>query len=246
MISDNKPIGVFDSGIGGLTVLNALKENFGAENYVYFGDNENAPYGGKSVAELGALSARSVKRLLKAGVKLIVTACVTLSTTCAEKISEAAEGVPVIFTYPRTDIKNAVLICTPRTALSGFVRENFKNDRVVPLPFLAGEIERNVLFPEKINVKCDVLAIGNAENVVLGCTHYGFVKEKLEKLTGANIYEPFSNVLDGGVKYGLKAGFGGTVSFKGRSATYNEKVYKIYFDKSAGEKAVAGNDEWNP
>src|SRR6516162_3673135 len=77
--SAEAPIGVFDSGVGGLTILSALREELPHENYVYFGDTANCPYGMRRDAEIVELSIQACRFLIEQGVKLIIVACNTAS-----------------------------------------------------------------------------------------------------------------------------------------------------------------------
>jgi hypothetical protein len=123
-------IGVMDSGIGGLNVLSAIENYFTKTNLVYLGDNENAPYGNKSIYELKKLATNSISKLLDKNVKLIVVACNTLSTSIFDYI-KTISPVPCIPTLPietgGLNYKKPSIIATPTTANSSYVKEKFKN-----------------------------------------------------------------------------------------------------------------------
>ncbi|MBE6404616.1 MAG: glutamate racemase, partial [Lentisphaerae bacterium] len=77
---DNRPIGVFDSGLGGLTVVSALIKRFPSENFIYLGDTARVPYGGKSVKSLMEFARQDAAFLLSKDVKLVIAACNTVSS----------------------------------------------------------------------------------------------------------------------------------------------------------------------
>ena len=191
------PIGVFDSGIGGLNVLKRAAAKLPHESFIYFGDNENAPYGNKSESELFELSKNAVNTLLSRGVKAIVVACNTVSSSVFNKLLSVSP-VPLIPTLPpivKNKAKRTLLMCTPNTAKSDYVLKNYDFAQVLPLPFLAAEIERYLYskdnFGEKhakstnpnllknVNLDKDLRgAYGIYDIVVLGCTHYTFLKKR--------------------------------------------------------------------
>ena len=85
---ENRAIGIFDSGIGGLTVLKEIRNILPSENIIYYGDNINNPYGNKSEQEIFGLSFKIIKFLLAQNVKLIVIACNTISAVCFDKLNQ--------------------------------------------------------------------------------------------------------------------------------------------------------------
>src|SRR5438552_5480393 len=93
------PIGVFDSGAGGLTILSALRQELPYENYIYFGDTANSPYGTKSDDEIIELSIRANRFLIEQGAKLIVVACNTASQAALAAL-RAAFSVPFVGVVP--------------------------------------------------------------------------------------------------------------------------------------------------
>ena len=231
-------VGVIDSGIGGLTVLNELSKTFPKLNFVYYGDNENAPYGNKSIDELKKLVLKGIDNLLLFNVKIIVVACNTLSTTLFDYI-KAVSPVPVIFTLPNSSydtakFKTPCLIATPNTISSNYVKTNFKNFNLIPLPFLAGEIERYILSPTKICVEKDLTALlSNVDYLYLGCTHYIFIKDRIKKrfpnLTVADnltdVVLSFKNTLPSTTLN--KVNRGAQIKFIGNSSNYNFTVFKV-------------------
>jgi len=92
---DNRPIGIFDSGLGGLTVLKEIKELMPGESLVYFGDNGRTPYGTKSRDTVIKYTLQDIRFLLKHDIKMIVVACNTVSALSLEKIKENVD-IPVV------------------------------------------------------------------------------------------------------------------------------------------------------
>jgi glutamate racemase len=82
------PIGVFDSGLGGLTVLGALRAALPAQDFTYFGDNANAPYGTRGADEIYALTCRGLSRLFEEGCDLVILACNTASAVALRRLQE--------------------------------------------------------------------------------------------------------------------------------------------------------------
>lgn len=256
------PIGVFDSGIGGLNVLKHAVKKLPHESFIYLGDNGNAPYGNKSESELYLLAENCVNELLKHNVKAIVVACNTVSSTVFCKL-EKAVNVPLIPTLPpliKNKTRRTLLMCTPNTAKSGYVIKNYAFAQVLPLPFLAAEIERYLYVKDNlaknapiksnpikidsillsrlydrtgINLTADLrAAYGIYDNVVLGCTHYSFLKKQIaERFPSAKIIsgeeaaaETLKTVL--AKNSVLKPhDYKGAVAFIGNSAQKNEQMF---------------------
>lgn len=239
-------VGVMDSGIGGLTVLNKLLKSFPKLNFIYYGDNQNAPYGNKSIRELKRLALVGIDALVGNGAKIIVVACNTLSTTILDYI-KAVSPVPVIPTLPnnkidKNEFKSPTLIATPNTILSKYVIESFNNFNLVPLPFLAGEIERFIFSPNKISLEKDLNALPtDVDYLYLGCTHYIFLKERINAFLPlvkvadnlSDVASLLSNTLD---KTSIKKVIGKRkVLFIGGSHNYNYTVFKkVLWSKGDG------------
>ena len=125
-----------------------------------------------------------------------------MSTIVLEKFKEnkcfKELGVCFVGVLPPAINEDVALLCTSVTARSNYVKNNFKKATVIPLPFLAGEIERFIFTPEKINFKADVSAINDSvKTVVLGCTHYSLFKSEFEKLLkNVNVIDGLSNAVN--------------------------------------------------
>ncbi len=171
-------IAVLDSGVGGLSVLDELTKAFPNERFLYFGDNDNAPYGDRTENDLWSLTLKNIIYILSFNVKALVVACNTLSVTILERI-RAFVSVPCFGVFPPVERclingENTLLISTVKTA------EKFacyKNLQVIGLPNLVKDIENNLFSLNKVDIKRHLLnSFNRCETLILGCTHYNFVK----------------------------------------------------------------------
>ena len=189
-------IGVFDSGLGGLSVLKELLRLLPKEDYIYYADSINVPYGEKSDEELLELTSRIVDYLIDNDCRLIVIACNTATTSCMKKLREKYPNTIFVGTVPAIKVaydnnyKNTVILATPYTTKSRRVQElihDYKRDNqnfyLVSGGDLASLIEAND--NKKINEVLEGI-LGKYRNrvdsVVLGCTHYSLIKEEINKV----------------------------------------------------------------
>lgn len=204
------PIGVFDSGVGGISVLRELVALMPNENYIFFGDSKNAPYGTRTLEEVQKLTCADAGYLLEQGVKALVVACNTATSAAINVLREKYPDMPVIGIEPA--LKPAVLskeqprvlvMATPMTLRE----EKFQNlmqrfepyATILPLPCpgLVEFVERGEL--ESVELERflqELFAAYRAEPVdcvVLGCTHYPFVKKTIQKVLGDHVL-----IFDGG------------------------------------------------
>lgn len=189
-------VGVFDSGIGGLSVLRELEKILPNEDFYYYGDSLNNPYGEKSDEELFEITSGVVDYLVNKGCRLIVIACNTATTRCMKYLREKYKDVIFVGTVPAIkvacdrDFKNTLVMATPATIESErtmeLIRDNIRKDQniyLVACPGLANAIEDND--QEKIEeiLKDTFREYKDKEidSIVLGCTHYPFIKEDILK-----------------------------------------------------------------
>lgn len=189
-------VGVFDSGIGGLSVLSELEKLLPNEDFYYYGDSLNNPYGEKSDEELFEITSGVVDYLVNKGCRLIVIACNTATTRCMKYLREKYKDVIFVGTVPAIkvacdrDFKNTLVMATPATIESErtmeLIRDNIRKDQniyLVACPGLANAIEDND--QEKIEeiLKDTFREYKDKEidSIVLGCTHYPFIKEDILK-----------------------------------------------------------------
>jgi len=203
----HRKIGVFDSGIGGLSILKVMKEVMPNENYIYYADSKNCPYGNKDIDELINITSNIVDYLLSNDVKIIVIACNTATTKCMKILREKYSDVIFVGTVPAIKVasdnnyKRTLVMATPGTISSErtmeLVRDNKKEDQEIYLVScngLAEAIENNN--DEEIDKILNDIYLDykdkNIDSIVLGCTHYPFIKEKIKKYFDVDL-------LDGGL-----------------------------------------------
>jgi glutamate racemase len=198
------PIGVFDSGIGGVSVLRALKELLPQEDFIYFGDSANLPYGEKSLEEIRKLSEAVTAFLLEKNCKIIVIACNTASAAALKHLR--ALHPDVIFVGMEPAVKPAAeqtqsgvvgVIATTATfqgELFASVVERFAQHVTVlrqPCPGLVQQIEAGELQSEKTEKMLrgwlEPMLEKNIDTLVLACTHYPFVTPLLKKILGEKV-----------------------------------------------------------
>lgn len=211
MNKKNMPIGFFDSGVGGLSVLREAVKLMPNEHYVYFGDSKNAPYGVKKVEEIKDLTYKAVEFLIEKGAKAIVVACNTATSAAVASLRVTYPSIPIIGIEPA--VKPAVelnrpgaiiIMATPVT----LKEKKFKNliakygDKAevvsMPCPELVEYVESGDLkgkdVREYLENKFANYKREDISSVVLGCTHYPFVKDIIKDIIGKDI-----PVIDGGL-----------------------------------------------
>ena len=184
-----KPIGFFDSGMGGLSVVKTARQLLPTEDICYFGDSANAPYGTKKPEEIQALTVASVQILLDQGVKALVLACNTASGVALTQL-QAALDIPVLGIQPALEAAqrlrrtgDILVLATPatfKTARYAALKARFGRHTLdLPAPGLMEFVERLELKGPRLEVflralfkPCQGKAI---DMVVLGCTHYPFL-----------------------------------------------------------------------
>ena len=198
-------IGVFDSGIGGLSVLEELEKVLPNEDFYYYGDSINNPYGEKSDQELLEITSHIVDVLKENGAKIIVIACNTATTRVMKKLREKYPKMIFVGTVPAIkvasdhDSKNTLVMATEATTHSlrtaELIRDNKRKDQniyLVSCPGLANAIEtkneekiKNILQETFLPYKDK-----NIDTIVLGCTHYPFIKKEiLEEMPGVKLVD---------------------------------------------------------
>lgn len=198
------PVAVFDSGMGGVSVLKELYRLMPDEDYLFFGDSANAPYGGRSVDEVRALTISHVAELLALGAKAVVVACNTATSAAIQPLRERYPGIPIIGLEPA--IKPAVegnpggrilILATDLTIRQGKCRrlmERYQNQaELIPLgaPGLMEFVERDQLHTPELDAFLRRLLAPYiarpVDAVVLGCTHYPFLQEDIASVLGSGV-----------------------------------------------------------
>ena len=176
----NNYIAVIDSGVGGLSVLSELIKLMPNERFLYFGDNDNAPYGEKSKRELLSITLNNLTYLKSFGLKALVLGCNTLSTSLLEEIKNFIK-IPVFPVFPPflplSKGERALLMGTPLTIKNYLQTYGVINGlETLPLEALALDIEQSNV--QKITEQITNIK-GDFQVVILGCTHYFFIKNQI-------------------------------------------------------------------
>ncbi|WP_185883104.1 glutamate racemase [Blattabacterium cuenoti] len=196
MIKEKHPIGIFDSGIGGLLIAEEMKKQMPNENFIYVGDTENMPYGEKSTEFIIKNSIKIVSFLYKKKCKILVIACNSITSNALDVICHRFNEKMLIYNVIDPIIKNKVLlsfkklgiIATPATIRSNFYIRNIKKYHQhlditqISIPFLSYFIEKEI--NKKfigIMLKNYLYQFQSIDVLLLACTHYLFIKEEFEK-----------------------------------------------------------------
>jgi glutamate racemase len=197
----NDPVGVFDSGVGGLSVLRAIRQRLTYEDLIYLADQAHVPYGSRSLEEVRGYSEKITQYLLSRGAKVIVVACNTASAAALQYLRGRFPEVPFVGMEPA--VKPAAestqsgvvgVLATPATfqgELYASVVERFANDVTVlqhTCPGLVSQIEMGNL--ETVDTRAILeealfpMIDQGIDTVVLGCTHYPFVIPMIQEIVG--------------------------------------------------------------
>ena len=218
MSTDNRPIGVLDSGLGGISVLRELVKLMPGEDFIYYGDSANAPYGTRTPEEVIDLTKKDVEFLLERGAKAIVeptsstsaivVACNTATSVAIKELRAAYEEVlPVIGIEPALkpavkakEHSKVVVMATPMTLSQTkfnsmmHIYEDDANIIKMPCPGLVEYIESGVLDGPVLDAYLEKQFApydkAEIDAVVLGCTHYPLISEVIQKhLPGVFVYD---------------------------------------------------------
>ena len=201
----NKKIGILDSGLGGLSILKELRKVLPNEDYLFYEDSINNPYGSKSDSELLKIVSNVVEFLLKNDCKIIVIACNTATISCMKSLREMYPDVIFVGTVPAIKVaydnnyKNTIILSTPYTMNSKRVEELI-NDYHNPdqsIINISGENLANLIENEKYDEIFSLLEKllnpykDKCDSIVLGCTHYPLIKDIIQSII------PNAKLLDG-------------------------------------------------
>lgn len=212
--ASHAPIGIFDSGVGGLSVAIELARYLPNENFIYFADTANVPYGAKSDQEIRDLTARAIAWLYEQGCKLVVVACNSASAFSLDYLRQFyGERLPIIGLVPalkpavlHSQSKVVAVLATPATfrgkLIQNVIQHFAEPAQVKVLPItcldLVPYVEQGLQMSEQcLNTLTYILSPAikqGADYLVLGCTHYPFLKPALEHL-----YQGKLNLIDSGL-----------------------------------------------
>ena len=196
-MNKNEAIGIFDSGIGGVTVLKEILKILPNENYIYYSDSRNNPYGDKSDKQINELCEYIVKLFIKQKCKAIVIACNTASAKSAQYLREKYTNIPFIAIEPAYKMvydyaysEPTLVMATKGTIESekfNLLYHTYDNHKTILLPCigLADVIEEGNKEKIRKYLKEHLETYrGNVKNVVLGCTHYPLIQEEIQEVLG--------------------------------------------------------------
>lgn len=209
MSDQDRPIGFIDSGVGGISVLKKSIRQLPHENFIYYGDSLNAPYGSKPLEEIQRLTFAAIDYLLEHKAKAIVIACNTATSAAVHLVREQYPDLPVLGIEPalkpaiESSNGGSILVMATETTLKErkfalLMDRVARNRRVIKMscPGLVELIEDGKANSpetyEYLKDKFDSIVMDDVDAVVLGCTHYPFIRCSLRKIIG-----PEPKILDG-------------------------------------------------
>lgn len=241
-------IGVFDSGIGGMSIVRQLRAQYPFERIIYYGDTLRVPYGGKDPTELIHLAERITSFLIDQGATLIIDACNTTSALALDflqhKYGDCAEIIGVLVPGAQKAAKlsrsRVGLMATQATVNSGVYQQNILalNERLeihsTPCPLLVPFVESGELHSEKL---IDVLGAyviplqkKAIDTLILGCTHYPFLEESIRQILGkdVNIVDPGREVITAIRDYSFTDTAESICYVSGDAADFREKADLLF------------------
>ena len=196
-MNENEAIGIFDSGIGGVTVLKEILKILPNEKYIYYSDSKNNPYGDKSDEQINALCDNIVQQFIKQRCKIIVIACNTASAKSVKHLREKYKNIPFIAIEPAYKMvydyayKNPTLVMATKGTIESekfnLLYHTYDNHKTILLPCvgLADIIEEGNREKIKKYLKEHLESYrGKVKNVVLGCTHYPLIQDEIQEVLG--------------------------------------------------------------
>ncbi len=204
LFHSTSPIGIFDSGVGGISVLRAIREQMPQESVIYFGEQGHIPYGSRPMEQIRNFSEAITNFLLKEKVKIIVVACNTASAAALKYLRKKFPDVQFVGMEPavkpaaeHTQTGRVGVLATPATfqgALYASVVERFANGVKLYQDTCSGlvqQIEQGKLDNEETRQILENALLPmlekNIDTVVLGCTHYPFVIPLIQQIVGENV-----------------------------------------------------------
>lgn len=210
-------IGIFDSGVGGLTVLRCILDEYPNYSYIYVGDNKNNPYGDKSKKELYDFSKRIIEYFIEQKIKKIIIACNTISSNFLDIFQKEFSNItffgvvePTIKEALKLHKRSILIMATSKTIDSKIYQKGLRNGQkdieiyALKMPLLVPLIEEESNLLEQ-EIQKHALLYKKADIILLGCTHYELVKELIRKNFSKEIISSSVTVLNDLEKY-LKKG----------------------------------------
>ena len=185
-------VGIFDSGIGGLTVLKELQQKYPNNEYFYYGDTLNVPYGNKKAEDLLLFSSEIIDYFHQKEVELIIIACGTIASNLYKKLRQITD-IPLynivdmtIDYINQSHYQDVLVLATPNTITSDEFKNKLKmNVHSIACPELAFLIESGA--DTKKALQEYLKDLPKVDTIVLGCTHYPLIKENIKEIIGNKI-----------------------------------------------------------
>lgn len=210
LLQKQNPIAVFDSGVGGISVLRELVKIMPQEDYIYFGDSKNAPYGMKDQETVRRLTINCAEQLFEQGAKGLVVACNTATSAAVRVLREMYPYIPIVGIEPAVkpavffmDHPRVLVMATPMTIhaekFHNLMKRYEQDAEIIPLPCpgLMDFVERGDLDGEDLHKYLNELLYSYRDHkvdaAVLGCTHYPFARAQIQNVLGS-----FVRIFDGG------------------------------------------------
>lgn len=198
-MSSNAPIGVYDSGFGGLSVWRELRRLLPEESLIYLGDGKNCPYGGRSREDIEGFAIAAVERLVKRGVKMVVVGCNTATTAAVATLRQRWDDMPIVGLEPAvkpaclaTRTRKIAVLATAHSLSSDmFLATAARYADDVEVVKVVGEgfvelVERNMEHSVEaemlVRKAVEPLLERGVDKIVLGCTHYPFLRPHIERI----------------------------------------------------------------
>lgn len=213
-------IGIFDSGVGGLTVLKSIYDEYPNNEYVYIGDNKNSPYGDKTKEELFTYASRIIDYFISLDINLIVIACNTICSNVLSELKEKYNNITLIGVIDSTinsfikkNKKKVLVIATTKTIMSNIYEDRIKSINKdievysLKTPLLVPLIESGESVKEVLNEY--LKPYKDIDSIILGCTHYKIIEKDIDKdVTIVNssdgVVEELSNYLKENTRSSVK------------------------------------------
>lgn len=257
-MDNSKPIGVFDSGVGGLSVVRSLRKVLPNESIIYVGDLKHFPYGTKTEEQVKTYAKNITHFLLKNGVKLIIVACNTVSSIAIDDLKPLAKPIEVIgmiqsgaeYAVKTTRNKKVGVISTPLTAKNhAYKREIQKIDKEIEV-FEVGSQELVNLVEDGVSFNDYACALAREklteplkngiDTLVLGCTHFPFLYKVVKSVVGesVSVIDPAEYIANKTIEHLKEIGF--------NDGPVETIFYTTYDKESFKEKLTLFLNEDNP
>lgn len=240
-MSEENTICFFDSGAGGLTVLKEFLIHPLGGKFFYYGDNTNSPYGNRSKSEIFFLTMRAFEEISSVSPTAVVVACNTVTAECINSLRDMFPfriyGVQPAVRPAAARFDSILVLATRATSASEnylSLKESLSDKKIITFApsDLAEDIERNILSLDRVSLERHLIKI-KTQAVVLGCTHYSFLREKISSFYSAPVFDGGEGVFK---KVSSDFDFSkkeeNTLGFLGKSAKLNERALKLNFPSS--------------